>query len=261
MRLALAQTDIKLEDKMANMATAEKMVIEAAKKNADIVIFPEVSLTGFSMNIDKITEPSDNSESIKFFSSLAKENNIYITFGAALTDHDSKIRNYAITIDNNGKIVCKYAKIHPFSHGVEAAYFTSGDTIEWFDLKGITASTFICYDTRFPEIFQAASYDSRIIIVIASWPNIRTEYFDLFLRSRAVECQSFMVGVNRVGKEVKYDYLGHSQVVSPTGKVLTEISSDETLIVCDIDISEADNFRRSYAIKKDRRPDIYKKYL
>ena len=261
MRLALAQTDIIWEDKKANMLTAEKMTAEASEKGCDIIIFPEVALTGFTMNLEKMAEPADDSESIRFFSNLASEYKIYITFGAALIESDGKVRNRAITIDDNGKVISSYAKIHPFSYGVEAAYFTGGDSVEWFDIKGVTASTFICYDTRFPEIFQAASKESRLIIVIASWPNVRTRYFDMFLPTRAIECQSFIAGVNRVGKEMKFDYIGHSQVVNPTGDVLTEISEEEKLIICDIDISEVDKTRSFYHLKQDRRPDVYKKYL
>lgn len=261
MRIALAQTDIVWEDKKANRQTAKTMIEKAARNSCNIIIFPEMSLTGFSMNIDVIAEPADSSETIEFFSEQALENNIFICFGAALIDSDSKIRNYAVISDNNGHIVSKYAKIHPFSHGVESKYFTGGDHIEWFNLNSTTTSQFVCYDARFPEIFQAASYKSKLIIVIACWPDIRTYHWETLLKARALENQCFIAAVNRTGKEMKYSYNGHSAVFSPYGKIITEIREDEALIISDFDINESDDYRKAFEMKSDRRPDIYKKYL
>ena len=261
MRLALAQTDIVWENKKANEKTAERMIKEAAEKGCRLIIFPEVSLTGFTMNIDILSEPGNSSETISFFSEQALKNKTYITFGVATTESDGMVRNRSVTVDPNGKVACSYAKIHPYSHGVEGRYFTGGNNVEWFDIDGVTISPFVCYDIRFPEIFQAASVKSKIITVIASWPDERLKYFDLFLKARAVENQSFFIGVNRTGYEMKYHYSGHSQVVSPTGDVLTEIRTDEALIICDIDPKESDDFRRSFDLKKNRRPELYKKLL
>lgn len=261
MKTALAQTDIVWEDKEANRKTAETMILKAAKNNCDIIIFPEMSLTGFSMNIDVIAEPSESSATIQFFSKQAEKNKIYICFGVALIDSDRKIRNYAVIVDNTGRIISKYAKIHPFSHGVESKYFSGGDHIEWFELNGVTTSQFVCYDTRFPEIFQAASYKSRLIIVIACWPDVRTYHWETLLKARALENQCFIAAVNRTGNEMKYSYNGHSAVFSPYGKIITEICQDEALIIADFDINEADSYRKAFEMKSDRRPDIYKKYM
>ena len=107
-------------------------------------------------------------------------------------------------------------------------YFTGGDRIEWFNLKGATVSPFICYDMRFPEIFQIASQKSRLIIVSASWPDIRSPQYDILIRARAIETQSFIAIVNRVGHEMKYNYNGHSQIVSPDGNVISTISVSYT---------------------------------
>ncbi|MDD5944512.1 MAG: carbon-nitrogen family hydrolase [Clostridia bacterium] len=261
MKTALAQTNIISENKEANKLTAKKMVTEAALGGCRIIIFPEVSLTGFSMNMDKLAEPADNSETIRFFSRLAYENKIFISFGAALYDSDGSMKNYAVTVDDSGKVVCKYAKIHPYSHGVEGKFFAKGDSVKYFDIDGITVSTFLCYDLRFPEIFQAVSEKSRLIILMTNWPDVRIQHLDLLLRARAVENQSFFAAVNRAGKEMKYIYPGHSQIVSPTGQVLTPIREDEALIMYDIDIAEADSYRSSYHLKADRRPELYKKIL
>ena len=261
MKIALAQTDTIWENKSSNMSKAEKFISEAAKEHCDIIVFPEMSLTGFSLNIDKISEAEQNSQTISFFSRQALKNKIYIMFNAALADENGKIFNKTITVDDYGNVISSYAKIHPYSHGVEAKYFTGGDRIEWFNLKGATVSPFICYDMRFPEIFQIASQKSRLIIVSASWPDIRSPQYDILIRARAIETQSFIAIVNRVGHEMKYNYNGHSQIVSPDGNVISTISESETLITAEFDINYADVCRHNFSVKSDRRPDLYKKYF
>ena len=260
MKIALAQTDTIWENKSSNMSKAEKFITEAAKEHCDIIVFPEMSLTGFSLNIDKISETEQNSQTISFFSRQALKNKIYIMFNAALADENGKIFNKTITVDDYGNVISSYAKIHPYSHGVEAKYFTGGDRIEWFNLKGTTVSPFICYDMRFPEIFQIASQKSRLIIVSASWPDIRSPQYDILIRARAIETQSFIAIVNRVGHEMKYNYNGHSQIVSPDGNVISTISESEAL-TAEFDINYADVCRHNFSVKSDRRPDLYKKYL
>ena len=260
MKTALAQTNTVWEDKPTNQFKAEKFTSEAAEANCDLIVFPEMTLTGFSMNIDKTAGPEKESQTISFFKRLAAKNKIYIMFNAALIDISGKIFNKTITVDNSGNIVSSYAKIHPYSHGVEAKYFTGGSNVEWFDLNGVTVSPFICYDMRFPEIFQIASEKSRLIVISASWPDFRSPQYDILIRARAIENQSFIAAVNRVGHEMKYNYNGHSQIASPSGDVITPILEDEALIIAEFDISEAESCRHDFQVKSDRHPEIYKKY-
>ena len=260
MKAALAQTNIIWENKAENMKTASKMIAEAARENCDFIVFPEVSLTGFTMNIDILAEDENNSPTLEFFKEEAEKNKIYITFGMALRKADGKVYNEAVTLNDNGEIISNYSKIHPFSHGVEAKFFSGGNKIEWFDLKGITVSPFVCYDVRFPEVFQIASVKSRLIFVIACWPDVRTFQWDAIVRARAIENQAFVVAVNRTGDEMKYTYGGHSQIISPRGEILTELQSEEALITAEFDITEADIYRREFNLKADRRPDFYKQF-
>ena len=261
MRIALAQTNIIWEDKIANQKTASKMINDAALDNSDIIIFPEMSLTGFSMNIDIIAEHIDDSPTINFFSSEAKKHKIFIAFGLAVIEQDGKIYNKCIVVNDNGDIVSQYSKIHPFSFGVETKYFTGGSELAFFDLKGVKTSTFVCYDMRFPEIFQPASKECCLLLVIACWPEERIEHWEILTKARALENQCFIAGVNRTGAEMKYHYIGHSQIVGPCGKLVTEITEDEALIIHDINIEEASRYRQKFLISQDRRPEIYKKYL
>lgn len=162
MRVALAQTDMVWEDKKASIQKAEKMVSEAAKSKADIIIFPEMSFTGFSMNLEKIGEKRDCSETVSCMSILSKKYNIAIGFGwASLPDKKGgKGKNIFSVTDREGKLIAEYEKIHPFTYGGESRVYEGGEKLVSFSFKGHNISLFVCYDLRFPEVFQAAAKKS-----------------------------------------------------------------------------------------------------
>ncbi|MCI6191042.1 MAG: carbon-nitrogen family hydrolase, partial [Clostridium sp.] len=117
---------------------------------------------------------------------------------------------------------------------------------------------FICYDLRFPEIFQIASKKSEIIIVIASWPKEREEHWVTLLKARAIENQCFIIGVNRVGEGDGLEYSGASLIFDPLGNSLNEKINKEELIIKDINLSSIKEVREKINIKRDRREKLYK---
>ena len=187
MRVALAQTDMVWEDKKASIQKAEKMVSEAAKSKADIIIFPEMSFTGFSMNLEKIGEKRDCSETVSCMSTLSKKYNIAIGFGwASLPDKKGgKGKNIFSVTDREGKLIAEYEKIHPFTYGGESRVYEGGEKLVSFSFKGHNISLFVCYDLRFPEVFQAAAKKSDVMFVIAQWPETRSIHWQTLLRARA----------------------------------------------------------------------------
>lgn len=259
MKIALGQTNIIWEDKNKNIEKCKIMIEKASKNNCDIIVFPEMSLTGFTMNTEKMSENFENSKTIKFFSEMSKKYNIYIGFGLSIKENEKSLNKF-IVCDDKGNIICNYSKIHPFSFGMEKDYYMGGESVESFSLKGIKCSPLICYDLRFPEIFQICSKESLIIFVIANWPSERINHWDLLLKSRAIENQCFIAGVNRTGKDITLNYNGHSRIINPFGESLTELTEEESLIIYDIEPKEAVEYRKSFKLKLDRREDIYKKY-
>ena len=260
MRVALGQLDMIWEDKKATLKKAEKMIYEAAIKNADIVIFPEMSFTGFSMNLDKTGEKRYSSETVRRICKLAEKYNIAIGFGwASLPEKEGeKGKNIFTVADNNGNIIAEYEKIHPFTYGGESDMYEGGDRIVSFPFKGHMVSLFICYDLRFPEIFQAAAKKSDVMFVIANWPESRHIHWQTLLRARAIETQSYVVGVNCFGEHDGICYSGDSMAVDSIGNILGQISGTEGQIICEID-DRAWGLREKFAIMKDRREDLYYK--
>lgn len=260
MKVALAQLDMGFEEKAAAMDICIQMIANAKAQYADLIVFPEMTLTGFSMSPQTYGETPDNSPTVAFFQQQAKQNEIAIVFGVIfLTDHTAK--NHSIVISKTGEILADYAKIHPFSYGAEAKYYTGGDHLAFCSLENTTLSPFICYDLRFPEIFQAASKKSHLITVIANWPVARIAHWKILLQTRAIETQSFLIGVNRSGKDRTLTYSGDSMLVSPTGEILAHLTKINELAVVDIDPNQAAEYRKTFPLKADRKETLYCRFF
>lgn len=258
MKIGLCQLDIAWEDKEKNLDRAEGFLKKAALEKVDLVLFPEMTLTGFSMNIARTAE-SDKA-SAKNFAALAKQHSLAIGFGWVETA-GSKARNHYTVVSAKGETLSDYVKIHPFSYGEEDKFFIPGDKISFFPIGDIEVSTFICYDLRFPEIFQAASGRAGLMIVAANWPAPRKEHWRALLRARAIENQAFVAGINCVGPKGGQDYSGNTSLIDPHGSIIAELDCVEDMIIAEIDTDAVKRYRESFPQKKDRRNDFYKSIL
>jgi omega-amidase len=259
LKVALAQTDIHWEDKESNKIKASELLIKAEQNNVDLILFPEMSLTGFSMNTDKIGEDHYKSSStVEWFRKEAAVNNINIGFGYVEKPLSaSKGKNNYCVVSAEGAILSNYSKIHPFSYGLESKYYAGGDKLSFFQINDFIISTFICYDLRFPEVFQLASKQAALITVAANWPKARREHWIALLRARAIENQCFIAGVNRVGSDGNIEYSGDSLLINPLGNILLSGSNTEELLIQDINIEDVHNLRSSFNLKADRREALY----
>lgn len=259
MKVALAQMDIIWEDKEKNKNKILDFITEAKGLNVEFIVFPEMTLTGFSMNIDLIGEI--NGETIEWFKDVAKHYSINIGFGCVEKIEGKTGKNKFIIVNAEGIIISDYTKIHPFSYGLEDKYYKNGENIELSKINEFTVSTFICYDLRFPEIFQIASNKAELIVVAANWPESRKEHWISLLKARAIENQCYILGVNRFGYGNNIFYSGNTMIVSPYGNILVECEGKELLLTYDIDIKEVLDLRNKFPLKNDRKVDIYKKYF
>ena len=256
MKIALGQIDMGFENKDAAMALCSQLMAEAKEKGVDFVVFPEMTLTGFTMHPEIHGEDRTNSKTMAFFQEEAKKNGVAVCYG--LPVHENGVStNHCIILDENGNQLADYAKVHPFSFGEESKHYVGGSELQFCKVKGVPVSPLICYDLRFPEPFQVLSEKSHIITVIASWPTPRREHWMTLLKARAIENQCFIIGVNRSGDGGGLSYHGDSMVVSPTGEVLAHVEGGNGLTIVDIDLAEVDAYRGSFPLKADRKPELY----
>ncbi|MFP3155193.1 carbon-nitrogen family hydrolase [Lachnospiraceae bacterium ZAX-1] len=254
MKIALSQTEIRWEEKQYNLVKAEGFIKDASQKKADMILFPEMSFTGFSMHVS-VTQDTAN-ETLDHIKHMAIKYKIGIGFGWVKKNHEDAENHYTI-VDDLGEASSDYIKIHSFSYAGEDKYFKHGDKISLFKIKDVWMSTFICYDLRFPEIFQAASDKASILIVPANWPAARKEHWRCLLRARAIENQCYIIGVNCVGRQGKADYAGNSCVINPVGETIYEMADKEELYICEIK-NDVFEYRAGFPAKKDRMVELYK---
>lgn len=252
MKIALIQMDMVWESKKENYARAENFFRRAARESCDIIVFPEMFSTGFSMNISVIAE-DERGETSQVLSELAKKYGLNVIAGfAAKTQGRKKARNLAVVFDRSGSITAKYAKMHPFSFAKEDKYFSAGNTRVIFHIEEIPATVFICYDLRFPEIFRDIARGVQMIFVLANWPSTRKDHWETLLKARAIESQCFVIGVNRTGKDGNgIRYPGASHIFDPMGKDICSGGSREQFIACEIDPNEVLKVRSQFPFLND----------
>lgn len=259
MRIALCQTNILFENKDENIRNAEQLICRAAEKDADFVIFPEMSFTGFSMNIQRTAE-ADGSTCSKM-TELARRHNIYIGFGWVKLVGGKGENHYSIAAPDS-EIISDYIKIHSFAIGGENEDFISGNELpRAVEIKGHSVSTFICFDLRFPEIFRAAADKSSLMIAAANWPEARREHWTTLLRARAVEEQVYFIGVNCVGRQGDISYSGDSMIIDPSGNILAQAGyGKEDMLICDMP-NNVNEIRAAFPALKSRKPELYRSLI
>lgn len=261
MKIALISLNQSWEDKEANKKLCLQHLEECKPFGLDLVIFPEMTLTGFSMNTEEIAEIFENSDTISWFAKQAQKFKINIVFGVVLKSN-LRAKNHLIFVSKDGKLLVNYAKIHPFSFSGESKFYDGGSEIKFIEFANSILGFTICYDLRFPELFQALSNKSEIIINIANWPKKRINHWRILLKSRAIENQVYMIGVNRTGQDGNgLEYEKSSLIINPNGEEVNSIYSNKSIELFEINTSEVQNARKSFPIKDDRKIEIYRSIL
>lgn len=258
MKVAVASPDIKWEDKIANRKICEGFVRRAAAQDAEIIIFPEMTLTGFSMNTALIAEKKEASATFAFFCALARRYGLAVIFGVVWKS-GAKTTNDLVCLDKNGCVQADYAKIHPFSYTEETRFCDKGDRPVSCKLGGFQFSFSICYDLRFPEIFSALAPRMQVIVNIANWPRKRMDHWYALLKARAIENQCYAIGVNRTGTDgCGVVYEKSSAVFDANGGILSPVFSTKKLDFYLLNLQEQGKFRKKYPFLNDRRPHFYR---
>ena len=137
MRIAMLQMNTAWHDPEGNITRADELVAEARERNADLAVLPEMSTSGFSMDIEKVAEPKDG-PSIMGFSHIARNNRINLIAGVSLREKgDVKARNSAVIFNRKGELVTIYTKCHPFSPAGEDMRYEAGVDPVVFELDGV----------------------------------------------------------------------------------------------------------------------------
>lgn len=251
MNVFCCQLDIVWENKAANQAKVKALLAGTAVPAGSLIVLPEMFSTGFSMQVAAIQEDAP-SETESFLSNLAREYQSHVVGGVVRDGRDGRGRNEAVAFDPQGKLVARYCKIHPFTFGGEAEHYEAGQNVVSFNWNDFVVAPFVCYDLRFPEIFRVAVQDgANLLIVIANWPTKRLSHWLALLQARAIENQSYVIGVNRCGNDPKLPYPGRSLVVDPKGEIVADAGETETALVANLDPQIVRAWRNDFPALQD----------
>jgi len=259
--IALISLDQLWEDKSANLDRCAHAVARASDLGADLVIFPEMTLTGFSLNVATTAEEADDSSSLTAFARLAARHAVRIIAGVVLR-RNGRVQNTAVAFAADGSIEANYAKMHPFTFAGEDRHFSPGDRLVTVPMPGFSLGLSICYDLRFPELFCSLANSCEVLVTIANWPQRRVGHWRTLLQARAIENRVLMIGVNRTGIDGNgLAYERSSLVFDANGTALEPIRSEGEIDLHRIDLEALRRFRAGFPTRPDRRPDLFRHLL
>jgi len=262
-RLALAQVRSKRGDKNYNLRKIESIIRTAKGQAADLVIFPELVLTGYVVR-DQIYELAETvpGPSTGKIGKIAKETGVHVILGMPELSERAKatVFNTAVLVGPEG-IIGKYRKSYLPTHSVfeEKRYFRLGYQISSFETSLGKIGLCICYDLFFPEVCRLLRLKGADLIVsISASPAIRSTYFEILTTARALENTAFVAYVNLVGIEDGLQFWGGSRVISPTGDILAKAKVDEEdLLICEIDYNDMRSAEAFIPTLRDLRPELF----
>jgi predicted amidohydrolase len=255
-------------DKDRNLATAERLVREAAAAGAEFVALPEKwNLLAGGEELMAGAEPLDG-PSLTAARQWAGDLKVHLLAGSISErgPQGEKASNTSVLIGPDGEDLAVYRKIHMFdvdAGGVsyrESEFERPGSEPVATSIGDLTAGLTVCYDLRFPELFRILALRGARLIAIPSAFTLATgrDHWEILLRARAIENQLFVVAPNQFGEAPPhYSSFGRSMVVDPWGVVLATAPDEECFIVADLDFEAQDRVRESLPSLANRQPGAY----
>jgi NAD+ synthase (glutamine-hydrolysing) len=245
MRIALAQINPTVGDLKGNFLKIKENILKAIEFKADIVIFPELAVTGYPPE-DLLLKPNfirDNLKKLKEITSLTKD----ITTIVGFVDKVGKdIYNSAAVLSNN-KIKGIYHKIYLPNYGVfdEQRYFKSGDKPFIFNIKGVSCGVIICEDIWHKEgpLELEVKHGAKVLFVLNASPYYagKVHKREKVIKKQAKENKIFIAYVNMVGGQDELVFDGSSMIVDPNGKTILQSESfKEDVLLYDIPLTKED---------------------
>ena len=248
LKISLLQYDIVWENPEANKKKIE-VILALHNIQSDVILLPEMFLTGFTMNSRKYAVDM-NSREVQWFKDLSIKYNV-AAGGTFIIKENENFYNRFIWVTPDGDLKF-YDKQHLFSYGGEDKSFTKGKNKILLRYKDFSILPLVCYDLRFPDISDGKG-EFDLIIYSSNWPGKRIYAFNQLLIARAIENQSYVAAINRIGKDGnKIEHPGLSQVIDPMGNVIASAGDREMILDAILSKEYLENVRTKYPFIKDK---------
>lgn len=247
--ITFIQTKLVWENKEQNLAHFEEC-FKAVPKESKLVVMPEMFSTGFSMRPEVFGETMEG-ETLAWMKVQAKKLKASIV-GSVIIAENGKFYNRLLWVKTNGEVEY-YDKRHCFRYANEHKYYTGGTKQLIVELEGWKFGCFVCYDLRFPVWCRNKNLKYDAAIFIANWPLARREHWKSLLTARAIENQSYVIGVNRLGKDQKgIEHVGDSVVIDPQGsQISTAFSNDFAVETVVLNATFIKKYRKEFPASMD----------
>jgi nitrilase len=277
MKVSLIQMN-SVNDKLANLAAARALIERAiGEDRPDWICLPEVFdfIGGTRDEKFAAAEVLPGGPAYSMMRTLAKTHSVFIHAGSILEKipGEDRIANTTVAFDRNGNEIARYQKIHLFDITTpdgqeyrESATIKPGDSVVTYDCEGVTVGCAICYDLRFPELFQVLADHGAEMIALPAAFTLQTgkDHWEVLCRARAIEtetyfCAAAQTGSHVQGNETRITY-GHSLVVDPWGLVVAKASDGVGIVSTRIDRQRVGKVRNLIPVARhkvslaDRRP-------
>ncbi len=264
-------------DRDDNMARAEKLIREAARRGANVILIQELFETPYfckdhSGRHFDLAKPLEHHPAVEHFRSLARE--LEVVLPVSVFEHANNVfYNSLVMVDADGAVLGSYRKSHiPEGPGYhEKFYFSPGDTgFKVFDTRYARIGAAICWDQWFPETARCLALMGAELLLyptaIGSEPHDpqldSSAHWQRTMQGHAAANIMPLVASNRIGTEKgdKYTmtFYGSSFVASHTGEKVAEADREsEAVLTATFDLDAVRRYRRSWGVFRDRRPDLY----
>jgi omega-amidase len=246
--VTLVQTGLVWENRNANLALLDRC-IDGIENETHLIVLPEMFNTGFTMNASALAEAMDG-PTVDWMTRKAVSRGAAIV-GSLIIQDAGRYYNRLVWAGADG--TCRvYDKRHLFRMMGEHAVYTAGDTRLTVSFRGWRIRFFICYDLRFPVWTRNFENGYDVSLFVANWPAKRAAHWRALLTARAIENQSYVIGVNRTGTDgIGNGFSGGSCVIDPAGEAV--FSGGDTPIVHTQRLSAdfLQSYRESFPAWKD----------
>ena len=269
MKVTLVQMN-SISDKAANLASARELIEQAVRQERpDWICLPEVFdfIGGSRAEKMAAAEELPGGPAYAMCQDLARKHKVFIHAGSILekTPGEERIHNTTVAFNRDGKELARYRKIHMFDITTpdgatyrESAAFKPGDAVVVYECEELIIGCAICYDLRFPYLFQALAEKGADLIALPSAFTLVTgkDHWEVLCRARAIEnevyfCAPAQTGAHKAGHETRFTY-GNSLIADPWGHVVAKASEGPGLVSTHVDIDRIHKIRSMIPVAKHR---------
>ena len=270
MKISLIQMN-SINDKAANILAARELIEKAVNdESPDWILLPEQFDWAGGVSGDKArnAESLPGGPAYAMAQEMAARHQVFIHAGSMMEriEGEDRIYNTTVVFNRKGEEIARYRKIHLFDVTTpdgasykESATVKAGDLVATYDCEGVTVGCAICYDLRFPGLFQALAERGAEVIALPAAFTMQTgkDHWEVLLRARAIEtetyvCASAQTGTFSVGNETRATY-GHSLVADPWGLVVAKASDGIGVVSTRLDMEQVRRVRRLIPVAQHKR--------